>query len=139
MDNKQINQITMKSLIPIPTFWDFSDKLDIAKIFLKIDLCNGYHQIRIRRRDEWRTTFKLNEGLYEWFVMPFGFSNMPSTFMHLISHVFFPVNLLWCILMISWFILLMWGHEHLRMVIKVLRKYKLYINLKKCIFLQSNA
>ena len=120
---------------------DIMDCLNGVMYFKKIDLKSGYHQIRIKKDDEWKISFKTRKGLYKWFVMPFGLTYTPSTFIWLMNEVLkeflgkFFIVYLDDILIFS---KTLEDHMmHIRKVFEKLREEKLSINLKKSSFVKK--
>jgi hypothetical protein len=87
VDYRGINKITIANRYPLPIMSELQDRVRDSKIFTKIDLKNGYHLIRIKEGDEWKTAFRCRYGLYEFLVMPFGLTNAPASFQDMMNHI----------------------------------------------------
>jgi hypothetical protein len=90
VDYRPLNEVTIKNKYPLPRIDILFDQLTRARVFSKIDLKSGYHQIRIRPEDIPKTAFTTRYGLFEYLVMSFGWTNAPAHFTYLMNSEFMP-------------------------------------------------
>ena len=138
IDYLQLNEVMIKNQYPLPRIDDLFDQLRGARVYSKIDLRTGYHQLRLRETDIPKTAFRTRYGHFEFTVMPFGLTNAPTTFMDLMHRVFQPYLDQFVVVFVDDILIYSqseWEHEyHLRIVLQLLRDHQLYAKFSKCKF-----
>ena len=138
VDYRLLNAVTIKNKYPFPRIDILFDQLFGAKIFSKIDLRSGYHQIKIRAENIPKTAFSTRYGLYEYLVMSFGLTNAPAHFMYLMNSVFMPELDKFVVVFIDDILVYSKNEEehveHLHIVLQRLGEHKLYAKFSKCDF-----
>ncbi|KAK1646557.1 hypothetical protein QYE76_064362 [Lolium multiflorum] len=137
-DYRKLNDVTIKNKYPLPKIEDLFDQLTGAKVFSKIDLRTGYHQLKIRATDIPKTAFTTRYGLYEYNVMSFGLTNAPAYFMNLMNKVFMNFLDKFVVVFIDDILIYSKSEEeheqHLEAVLDTLREHQLYAKFSKCEF-----
>ena len=114
------------------------DQLRGARVYSKIDLRTGYHQLRVREADIPKTAFRKRYGHFKFTVMPFGLTNAPTSFMDLMNKVFQPYLDQFVVVFVDDILIYSQSeveHEdHLRIVLQLLRDHQLYDKFSKCEF-----
>ncbi|XP_039688643.1 uncharacterized protein, partial [Medicago truncatula] len=143
IDYRQLNKVTIKNRYPLPGIDDLMDQLVGAKIFSKIDLRSGYHQIKVKDEDMQKTAFRTRYGHYEYKVMPFGVTNAPGVFMEYMNRIFHAFLDKFVVVFIDDILIYSKNEEehaeHLRIVLQVLKEKRLYAKLSKCEFWLSEV
>ena len=138
IDYRELNKVTIKNKYPLPRIDDLFDQLQGAKVFSKIDLRSGYHQLKVKSEDVEKTAFRTRYGHYEFLVMPFGVTNAPAAFMDLMNRIFKRYLDEFVIVFIDDILIYSKDEdqhaEHLRIVLQILKDQRLYAKFKKCEF-----
>ncbi|GJR66201.1 putative reverse transcriptase domain-containing protein [Tanacetum coccineum] len=113
IDYQELNKLTVKNRYPLLMIDDLFDQLQGSSIYSKIDLRSGYHQLRVREQDIPKMAFRTRYGHYEFQVMPFGLTN---------AHADEKEH-----------------EEHLKAILELLKKEKLYAKFSKCEFWIPNV
>jgi hypothetical protein len=138
VDYRPLNAVTIKNKYPLPRIDILFDQLAGAKVFSKIDLRSGYHQIKIRPSDIPKTAFSTRYGLYEYLVMSFGLTNALAYFMYLMNSVFMLELDKFVVVFIDDILIYSKTEEdhanHIRVILQRLRDHRLYAKFSKCEF-----
>ena len=138
IDYRKLNMVTIKNRYPLLRIDDLFDQLRGARVYSRIDLLTGYHQLRVRDTNIPKTTFRTCYGHFEFTVMPFGLMNVPAAFMDPMHRVFQPYLDQFVVVFVEDVLIYSqseWEHEyHLRMVLQLLRDHQLYAKFSKCEF-----
>ncbi|GKD70789.1 putative reverse transcriptase domain-containing protein, partial [Tanacetum coccineum] len=143
IDYRELNKLTVKNRYPLPRIDDLFDQLQGSRVYSKIDLRYGYHQLRVREEDIPKTAFRTRYGHYEFQVMPFGLTNAPTIFMDLMNRVCKPYLDKFVIVFIDDILIYSKSEEehaeHLKLILELLKKEELYAKFSKCEFWLSKV
>jgi hypothetical protein len=140
VDYRKLNSFTVPDQYPLPLIQELVDKVQDARLFSKMDVRAGYNNIRIKEGDKYKATFKMNMGLFENTVMPFGLKNAPSVFQQMMNTEFADIIATGRVIIYMDDILVATHNsleEHRQLVHQVLARLKkldLYLKPAKCIF-----
>lgn len=141
VDYRALNSISVRDRFSLPTIDELLDELGNARVFSKLDLTSGFHQIRVAPQDIPKTAFRTHDGHYEYRVMPFGLCNAPSTFQATMNDIFRA--LLRKIVIVFFDDILVFSPtteahlDHLSQVFSILDEHRFHVKPSKCSFCKS--
>uniref|UniRef100_A0A0G4HZ16 Reverse transcriptase domain-containing protein n=1 Tax=Chromera velia CCMP2878 TaxID=1169474 RepID=A0A0G4HZ16_9ALVE len=143
IDYRPLNKVMVKDIFPLPCAEKLMETLFGKRWFIKLDLRQFFHQLRIAMENSYKTAFVTRWGTFEWLVMPFGVLNAPPASMRLITLTMRPA-LGQCVIIFIDDILvysrtLVQHVKDVKWVLDLLRANNLYIKIKKCKFFTNST
>ena len=138
IDYRKLNRVTIKNRYPLSRIDDLFDQLRGARVYSKIVLRTGYHQLRVRETNIPKTTFRTRYRHFELSVMPFGLMNAPAAFIDLMHRVFQSYLDQFVVVFVDDILIYSQSErehdDHLRIILQLLRDHQLYAKFSKCEF-----
>lgn len=138
VDYRRLNALTVKNKYPLPVIDELLDELSGAKWFTSLDMCSGFHQIRMAPGEESKTAFQTHHGHFEYKVMPYGVTGGPATFQAVMNELLAPFLRKFVVVFIDDVLIYSksWSEHlhHLHQVFSILQHHQFYIKLTKCSF-----
>lgn len=142
VDYRLLNLHTIKDRFPLPLIEEVLNNLGHSKVFSKLDLRSGYHQVRIHEDDTTKTAFSTPTNHYEWLVMPFGLTNAPATFQRMMNKILHPFLHKFVEVYLDDIIIYSQSYtehlQHVDQVLSTLKSHKLICKKSKCEFFKDS-
>ena len=138
VDYRSLNVVIVKNRHSLSLITKTLNRLNDSKRFIKFDFKNVYHRIRIKRDDEWKTTFRTRYEHFEYQIMSFELTNASAIFQTYINKTLKRLVNNICVIYLN--DILIYNENsaehwwHVQMILKRLRQFQLFVNLKKCQF-----
>ena len=138
VDYRELNQMIIKNRHLLSLISETLNRLSEVKYFIKLNLKDVYHQIHIKKDDEWKTAFCTHYSHFEYMIMLFELVNAPATFQAYINWALVGLIDIFCVIYLNNILIysetLNQHHKHVKKVLERLWKFQLYMSLKKCEF-----
>lgn len=143
IDYRGLNSDTVRNRYPLPNMEDLIDSLWQARVFTKLDLSSGYHQMSVDPADRPKTAFSTKYGLFQWNVLPFGLCNAPSAFMRMMNSILEPHMREFVVVYLDDILIFSQTKEqhkaHVEEILQLLLKHQLKLGADKCSWFQSRV
>jgi hypothetical protein len=138
VDYRHLNAITIKSKYPVPVIYEFLDELANGSWFSCLDLRAGFHQLRLKPGEEFKTAFQTHFGQFEFRVMAFGLTGAPVSFQDAMNTTLQPVLRIFALVFFDDILIYSKTYaehiQHIKIVFEQLQKDQWKVKLSKCKF-----